>query len=48
MKNLLTLSLCLSAAFVVNGVNGQRLDPASILNPGGTWPTLLGDRKSVV
>lgn len=46
MKNVLTLSLCLSAAFVVNVVNGQGLDPATILNPGGTWPTLLGDYTS--
>ena len=35
MKNVLTLSLSLSAAFVVNVVNGQGLDPATILNPGG-------------
>ena len=27
MKTVLTLSLCLSAAFVVNVVNGQGLDP---------------------
>jgi len=46
MKNVLTLPLCLLAALVVNGVNGQGLDPATILNPGGTWPTLLGDYTS--
>ena len=40
MKNVLTLTLCLAATFVVNG---QGLDPAAILNPGGSWPTLYGD-----
>ncbi len=46
MKHALTLTLCLSAAAMTHGVIGQGLDPARILNPGGSWPTLLGDYTS--
>ena len=43
MTRVLVLAGFLATAL---GVNAQGLDPATILNPGGTWPTLLGDYTS--